>query len=491
VRTTVDATGLHLEDAIEQGADVFIPEEVEPRQLYTTPQFEREITLPDRTRTMVQHLASLLLRFGKMEKTMVFCVDMEHARLVARLLQDEFGPETGLDNYALPIISEEGEEGRRWLENFADSDKRAPVVATTAELLSTGVDVPPCRNIVFMKTLSSPILFKQIVGRGSRLDSTTDKYWFRIIDFTGASRLFDEWDRPPGPPAEAPKGPFTAGLAGHVIHFQTGDRIVGASVSARTGPNTQQGPILTDDNGAFEFTKLPVGTVTLICSATGSVRREIIVETLADERVTIEVPLKPEKKGFGKIRVEGLEVNIADEAIFLIEGTGQQLSLSEYRDYTRQQVIKTAPNKKTLRDIWVNSARRRGFMEDLRRSSIHPEVLADILGESEADTFDLLAHLAFGSPVRTRSERASAFINREQAFIESYSGGARRVILDLIEKYRAAGIEQITPEIFSVSPFRDMGGAVRITKLFGTTKKLGNTLEEIQNRIYPETEVIE
>ena len=206
VRTTADATGLHLEDAIEQGADVFIPEEVEPRELYTTPLFEREITLPDRTHTMVQHLASLLRRFGSMEKTMVFCVDMEHARLVARLLQDEFGPETGLDNYALPIISEEGEEGRRWLESFADSDKRAPVVATTAELLSTGVDVPSCRNIVFMKTLSSPLLFKQIIGRGSRLDPTTDKYWFRIIDFTGASRLFDEWDRPPGPPAEVPKG---------------------------------------------------------------------------------------------------------------------------------------------------------------------------------------------------------------------------------------------------------------------------------------------
>ncbi|GIX08276.1 MAG: hypothetical protein KatS3mg115_2679 [Candidatus Poribacteria bacterium] len=218
VRTTVDATGLHLEDAIEQGAEVFVPEDVEPRELYTTPQFEREITLPDRTRAMVGHLAGLLRRFGKMEKTMVFCVDMEHARLVARLLQDEFGPETGLSNYAVPIISEEGEEGRRALEAFADSDKPAPVVATTAELLSTGVDVPACRNIVFMKTVSSPVLFKQIVGRGSRLDPGADKYWFRIIDFTGATRLFDEWDRPPVPPPEAPTGPQTAVLTGLVFH---------------------------------------------------------------------------------------------------------------------------------------------------------------------------------------------------------------------------------------------------------------------------------
>jgi type I restriction enzyme, R subunit len=114
VRTTVDAIGLHLRDAVEQGAEVFVPEDVDPRDLYTTPQFEREITLPDRTRAIVQHLAALLRRFGALEKTMVFCVDMDHARLVARLLQDEFGSETGLDNYAVPIISEEGGDVAGW-----------------------------------------------------------------------------------------------------------------------------------------------------------------------------------------------------------------------------------------------------------------------------------------------------------------------------------------------------------------------------------------
>jgi type I restriction enzyme, R subunit len=266
VRTTVDATGLHLQDAAEQGAEVFVPEDVEAREMYTTPQFEREITLPDRTRAMAQHLAALLRRLGSREKTMVFCVDMDHARLVARLLQDEFGPELGLDNYAVPIISEEGEEGRRWLEEFADSDKKTPIVATTAELLSTGVDVPPCKNIVFMKTLSSPILFKQIIGRGSRLDPATDKYWFRIVDYTGATRLFDEWDRPPGPPSELPPGPLTARLTGQVVHADTGDRLVGAAVSVRTGPNTQQGPVRTDRDGSFMFAFLPAGPLALIAN---------------------------------------------------------------------------------------------------------------------------------------------------------------------------------------------------------------------------------
>ena len=486
VRTTVDATGLHLNEAVEQGAAVFIPEEVEPREVYTTPQFEREITLPDRTREMVRHLAGLLRRFGAMEKTMVFCVDMEHARLVARLLQDEFGPVTGLDNYAVPIISEEGEEGRRCLEAFADSDKRAPVVATTAELLSTGVDVPSCRNIVFMKTLSSPILFKQIIGRGSRLDSATDKYWFRIIDYTGATRLFDEWDRPPLPPAEPPEGPQTAVLEGLVFHADTNDLIVGARVSVRTGPNSQRGPIQTDENGRFRFDRLPAGNLQLMVSAKSFVSRTIGVETLTDQTIQEAVGLKPAKKKGGRIRVEGLEVSIADEAIFLIESTGEQLTLEQYRDYTKRRILRSAVSRTALRDIWVDSARRRAFLEELRRSSIHPEVLAEVLGQPEADAFDLLSHLAFGGPVHTRSERAGAFRNREQAFIAAHKENARKVVLELLDKYRIGGIEQLEPEIFGVSPFREWGGAARISGWFGGAELLGQSLKEMQKRIYAE-----
>lgn len=486
VRTTVDATGLRLEDAVEQGAEVFIPEDVEPRDFYTTPQFERQITLPDRTRAMVNHLAGLLRRFGKMEKTMVFCVDMEHARCVARLLQDEFGPETGLSNYAVPIISEEGEEGRRALEAFADSDKPAPVVATTAELLSTGVDVPACRNIVFMKTLSSPILFKQIIGRGSRLDPATDKYWFRIIDYTGVTRLFDEWDRPHVPPPEPPSGPQTATLEGRVFHAETEQPIVGARVSVRTGPNAQRGPIVTDGDGRFRFDHLPAGDLQLIVHAAGFAERSVAVKAFTDETVEVAVSLKPAKKQGGKIRVQGLDVTIADEAVFVIEATGQQLTLAQYCEYTRRKIVEAAATPVDLRAIWVDSCRRRAFLEELARSSVHPEVLAEVLGRAEADTFDLLCHIAFGSPIRTRDERAAAFRNREQGFINRHSAEARRVILELLEKYRAGGIDQLEPEIFGVAPFREWGGAARISRWFGGTQFLGQSLNEMRQRIYPE-----
>jgi type I restriction enzyme R subunit len=285
---------------------------------------------------MVDHLAGLLRKFGPTEKTMVFCVDIPHAQLVARLLNDALG-HLVLHPYAVPIVAEEG-QAPVWLQQFQDSDHATPVVATTAELLSTGVDVPACRNIVFMKTISSPVLFKQIIGRGSRVDPATDKLWFRIIDYTGATHLFDEWDRPPGPAPDAPQGSQSAMIEGRISKFETGEMIVGAAVTLITGPNAQRGPIRSDENGCFRFTDLSEGSLTLIVSGTGFRRRQLQVQTLADETTTVDVELSPEGEPIGRIRVEGLEVRIADEAVFVIEGSGQQLTQQQYLDYTTDKV---------------------------------------------------------------------------------------------------------------------------------------------------------
>lgn len=236
-------------------------------------------------------------------------------------------------------------------------------MATTAELLSTGVDVPSCRNIVFMKTLASPLLFKQIIGRGSRVDPATGKLWFRIVDYTGATRLFDEWDRPPGPPPEASSGPRTAALEGQVVFAESGMPIVAASVTVLTGPHEQQGPILTDEDGRFHFTELTAGGVTLIVGGSGFRRRQLRVETLADETVALVVELKLEMKTTERIRVEGLEVTIADEATFLVEFIGEQLSLEQLAD---PRVFRTSPFREMGQSPGV--IRRFGGVEQLQET---------------------------------------------------------------------------------------------------------------------------
>lgn len=485
VRTTVDQNGLKLQEAVEQGAEVFVPEDAQTRDLYTTPQFEREITIPDRTRVMVNHLAGLLRKFGPTEKTMVFCVDIPHAQLVARLLNDALS-HLGLQPYAVPIVAEEG-QAPVWLQQFQDSDHATPVVATTAELLSTGVDVPACRNIVFMKTLSSPVLFKQIIGRGSRVDPATDKLWFRIIDYTGATRLFDEWDRPPGPAPEAPQGPQTAIIEGYVTKVETGEVIVGAMVTLITGPNAQRGPIRSDENGCFRFTELPESSLTLIVSGTGFRRRQFQVQTLANETTTADVELKPEGEPIGRIRVEGLEVRIADEAVFVIEGSGQQLTQQQYLDYTRDKVRQVSQAQKIddLRRTWIDATTRKKLLTDLQNASVYVDILADVLGQSEADQFDLLGHLTFDTPLRTRSERAAAFINRESRFLQMQPEAAQEVLLALLEKYRAAGVDEISdPRIFRLPPFFEMGQAPGVARRFGSLSKLQANLAELQRRIY-------
>ncbi|MEZ4616432.1 MAG: DEAD/DEAH box helicase family protein [Caldilineaceae bacterium] len=407
IRTNVDKEGLHIQEALEKGAELFVPEDAELRDDYFTQQFEREIKVPDRTTAMVHHLAELLRRFGPMHKTIVFCVDIAHAQEVARLLNNEFNELGYGDDYATAIVSEEGEAGRRRLAQFQDSDKTLPVVATTAELLSTGVDAPAVRNVVFMKTLASPILFKQIIGRGTRVDPDSGKFWFRIIDYTGASRLLDpRWDKPPTTSIEQDTVEETASLTGVVRLAESGELLVGATISLQVGPNDQRGPIFTNDEGRYHFANLPPGSLTLIAGGPRLLRRQLQVVTEPFLETICDIELKPQGDHKpSKITVKGLEVTIVDEATFVVDGMNEPLTLERYLDYTREKVVAFVPSWNKLRAIWQDEEQRKSFLEQLTQASIHVDVLAEVLQEDDADSFDLLAYLAYDKPLRTRTER--------------------------------------------------------------------------------------
>lgn len=489
IRTTVDRDGLNIQEVLEQGAEVFVPQGVEVRDEYKTGQFEREITVPDRTKMMVDHLSILLRRFGVMHRTMVFCVDMDHAQEVARQLNNNFSDLGYGDDYAVAIVSEEGEAGKRRLQQFQDSDKQLPVIATTAELLSTGVDVPSARNVVFMKTLASPILFKQIIGRGTRVDSDTGKYWFRIIDYTGATRLLDpKWDKPPLPSiTEEDLGPQTATLQGTARLEGSKEILVGATISVLVSPNDQRGPILTDDKGKYRFESLPAKKLTLMAGGSGMQPMQVQVETQADGITIKDIYLKPsEKKKREKIKVKGLEVEIADEATFIVEGMSEPMSLQEYLDYSKEKIVSLVPNWEDLKTAWQNAETRKGLMEQLTRKSIYIGVIAEVLNETNADDFDLIAHLVYKQPIRTRFERASTFRQRENAWLNTHSQPSREVILALLQKYELGGVEELSnPAIFRVPPFREMGELRGVVKRFnGDANALRAALSDLERKLY-------
>lgn len=490
IRTNIDREGLNIDEALEKGAEVFVPEDVVLQADYHTPQFERAITLPDRIQLMTTHLAQLLRRFGPMQKTMVFCVDIQHAQEVARLLNNHFADLGYGHDYAVAIVSEEGEMGRRRLQQFQDSDKKLPVVATTAELLSTGVDVPAARNIVFMKTLNSPILFKQIVGRGTRIDEDTGKLWFRIIDYTGATRLIDEaWDKPPsGQVVEMSDGrPQTATLVGTVTLADSEDVIQGANIAIMAGPNDQRGPILSDAAGQFQFERLPAGEVTLIASGSGLLRRQMQVELVEGETTAVQVELKPaagQKRQ--KIKVTNLQVEIADEATFIVEGHHEPMTLQEYVDYTRQKVIGLTGSWDKLRATWQEPEQRELLVQQLTQASVYPDVLSEVLDEIEVDEVDILGHVAYDRALLTRYDRTLDLRRRERPWLESHTRDAREVIYALLGKYELGGLRQITdPRIFRVPPFQQMGDVRGVLRRFGgDPAQLRHTMTELQRRLY-------
>ena len=484
--TNIDKEGLHLEEALHQGAQVYIPEEADLKDLYTLEDFEREIVIPDRTKKICEHIASFLEKFGRMQKTIIFCVNMEHAAQVAKELQNHFA-HLGYDDYAVRIVAEEY-EAKDLYEKFRDSESKTPVIATTVDLLTTGVDIPSVRNLVFLKPISSKVYFKQHIGRGCRIDETTGKYFFRIIDYVNATRLLDEWDYPSGAQPAIPEGPFDLKLSGFVVHSETHEPVGGARVVAQIGVNMQR-IARTDERGYFVLEKLPHSPITLYISK-GKFRSRQMTITPSEEIEPIIIELKPEKPKKEKIVVEGVEVYIAEETSIFISATGKTLTEAEYIEYSREGVVKRVATLEDLYKIWLDGEKRSKFLEELRKESIIPELLAGILKAPDADAFDVLAHVAFGAPLLTRDERAKAFLNKKKQLVDALGDRAKEVILALLDKYRVGGVEQITrAEVFRLPPFDKMGYLRGVAEIFGGIDKLKEAINMLERGLYETTGV--
>jgi len=480
--TNIDRDGLHVKDALYQGAEVFIPEETDLKEIYTLENFEREIVLPDRTRTLCDHLANLLHTFGPMQKTIIFCVNMDHAAQIAKELQNRF-THLGCSDYAVRIVSKEPGAQDDY-EKFKDSEKSTPVIATTVDLLTTGVDVPSVRNVVFLKPISSKVYFKQHIGRGCRIDPITNKYFFRIIDYVNATRLLDGWDYPgEAKPSKIVEGPFDLSLEGLLIHHENQNPISDARVVAQVAPNMQR-IARTDPRGRFILKQLPHSPITIYVNKGGFKSRQLTI-TPAEKMEPIVIELKPEKSVAKKITLEGLEVHIAEEVKIFLTADGKTLTDAEYIEYSRDGVVKRVATLKDLYEVWIDDQKREDFLEKLREKSIYPELLASILKRPDADTFDIIAHVAFNAPILTRDERANAFINKKTDFLNALGSKAQDVLLSLLDKYRVGGIEQISrPEVFRIPPFDKWGYLRGIANIFGGFEKLRKAVDELQRGLY-------
>ena len=281
--------------------------------------------------------------------------------------------------------------------------------------------------------------------------------------------------------------PQTAVISGTVTLADTEDSIQGASLALIAAPNDQRGPILSDARGQFQFERLPAGDLTLIASGPGLQRRQMQVETLQGETTTVQVELKMAgERRRRKIEVTNLQVEIADEATFIVKGHHEPMTLQEYVDYSREKVIKLTGSWAKLLESWQEAETRETLLQQLTAASVYPDVLAEVLQQMEVDEVDILGHVAYQQALRKRYERTLALRQRERPWLETYEREAREVIYALLSKYELGGLRQITdPRIFRVPPFRQMGDVRGVMRRFGgDAARLRQTLIEVQRRLY-------
>ncbi|EMY32994.1 EcoEI R domain-containing protein [Arthrobacter crystallopoietes BAB-32] len=484
VRSDVDANGLRVSEEVARGADLFVPEEATVRDVYEMAQFEREIMLPDRTQTLCEHLASKMRTWGVNDKTMIFCVSMEHAEMVRSKMQTLLGPEAGKLQYAVRIVSEE-RDAQDLLEEFQLSDSSEPVIATTVDLLSTGVNVPSCKNIVFMKPVGSPTLFKQIIGRGSRIDEETGKLFFRIVDYTGATRLFDQWDRPVSPTGY--DGPIEgdAEVAGIVVDAATGLPVTGAAVSLSV-EGLELAQTVTDSDGLFAVSGLPQVVVTVTAGHKGyQTKRERVdlgVEDVND--LSLRLPVVDDRAGL--IRISGITVRIADEVELTVGPGTTPMTSDEYFAYVKQEVLQVTSSADQLAKLWSDPDDRQSLLESLSKQHVELTILEMLLDRPDVDGLDLLSHAAFGQTMLTREQRSRRIEQFQFDGLSTMTELQQEIVDHLLDKYRVAGVNEISSAaVFKLTPFADQYGGVRgVSRAFGGALQLRELLNALQAALY-------
>lgn len=438
--TTVDAAGWRpSKDELDRyGREV-------PDDEYQTKDFERVVALRSRTRAMARHLTDLLKGTDRFAKTLVFCVDQEHA---AEMRQELVNLNSDLvkqyPDYVCRVTADEGAIGLTHLSHFQDVDKPTPVILTTSQLLTTGVDAEMVKNVVLARVVGSRSEFKQIVGRGTRLKVDYGKEYFNIIDFTGtATSHFADPDFD-GDPARIEE----------VTIDEAGEQV---SITEAELEAAQEGVPL-----AYELPEELIGPGAGIIAATP--------------------PVEPRK-----FYIDGGEVEVIGHLVYELDTDGKKLQVVKYTDYSGRAVRTLYPTREALQSAWANPDTRAEVLLGLTERGISFEELAASSGQPDADPFDLLCHLSWNAPLLTRRQRAEAAKRQTQDLFAQHGDTAREILTLLLDRYVERGILQFNAlsELMKVQPFDRYGSPSEIaTRHFGGLRGMKDAVSRLQTALY-------
>jgi type I restriction enzyme, R subunit len=402
-------------------------------RIYNLRDMDRSLVLEARTQLVAQKITEFLTATDPYQKTIVFCDDIDHAERMRQALVN-LNPERVRESrkYVMRITGDEN-EGKAELDNFINPEERYPVIATTSKLMTTGVDAQTCKLIVLDQHIKSMTEFKQIIGRGTRINEDYDKYWFTIMDFKKATELFADpaFDGSPVQvykpgPGESPVPP----------EQPTGE---GGQEMPET-PNETDPPF--PDTGGVK-----------------DPRPRYVVNN-----VTVTVIAE-------RVQYYGADGKLVTESL---------------RDYTRNQVRLQFASLDAFLRRWSNAEQKKAIIEELAGQGVLWEALADEVQKKlgkQLDPFDLICHVAFDQPPLSRRERAEQV--RKRNYFAKYQGAARQVLEGLLDKYADTGIEPIEDiKILQLDPFRGIGAPMELVKAFGGRNGYDKAVHELEDQLY-------
>ena len=409
--------------------------EIEDR-IYNQKDFDKTLVLEKRTELVAKKVSDFLRQTNRFDKTIIFCENIDHAERMRQALVNENSDLVSQNHKYVMRITGDNEEGKAELDNFIFPESKYPVIAVTSKLMTTGVDAQTCKLIVLDQRIQSMTEFKQIIGRGTRINEDFNKYYFTIIDFKKATELFADPD------------------------------FDGEPVQIYTPKNPDDSPVPPDDE----------------TEESSESQNSTDEQNQSNDDFTFDDSNNNEEGS--KVRkyvVSNVQVKVAAERVQYFDANGKLITES-LKDYTKKTLSKEFASLDDFLTKWTSSEKKQAIIEELSNQGIFFEALADEVGK-DCDPFDLLCHVAWDMPPLTRKERAEQV--KKQNYFTKYSEKARIVLEALLDKYADEGIVQIEQtQILTVSPFTNIGTPIEIIKAFGGLEQYNQAIYDLEQALY-------
>lgn len=394
-------------------------------RIYNKMDFDTNLVLEKRTELVAKVISDFLKKNDRFMKTIVFCIDIEHAERMRQALVNENSDLVKDESRYVMKITGDDNEGKAQLDNFIDPNSKYPTIVTTSKLLTTGVDAKTCKVVAIDSRIESMIEFKQVLGRGTRINEKHDKLYFNLLDFRDVSSKFADPDFD-GDPIPVDGGDDEDG----------DDKGKGGKGKSGSGGNEGE-----DKNGGGE-------------------------------------PGEPRRK----VYVNNVEVLLINERVQYYDKDGKLVTES-LKDYSQRNIKEEFADLEEFLRRWNSEERKEAIIEELKEHGVLLDALREETGLNGVDDFDLICHIAYDMKPLTRKERANNIKKRN--YFAKYSEIAQKVLENLLDKYMNEGVYNLDDaKVLRLDSFQKIGKPKELIQAFGGKDGWKKAIRELEKEIY-------